>query len=165
MTARTLIMRNDQVGGQRLDVPDRGEQILNFIKVFSKNTDVVSFFETTGFMRVMGQWQNKKIDDKIMVYRSSFLPGSFFSQAFVPVISGVQKSPGLMIDNSLIFSSSILVYSLDGSGKLVSPAARTISLPKNCAGRSPVLSSNGYSRLPFVCDDGTSVQLRLVDLK
>ena len=166
VAARSLILRGLQLGGTNLSLKDRAESIINVTKTFTKNSDLVSFFETTKALRAQGTWNAKPVDAQIPIYRSTFLPGSLFSQIFVPVLASSSQKPGILVDNSQIFSNSILVYTLENDGRLSNQIQRSLDAPANCKlRRVPMLSEKNSSRLAFVCQEGEQLELRLVDLQ
>jgi hypothetical protein len=141
-----------------------GEQIRGITKSYRRGKDWVTFFETTDYLRVQGTWNSRKVDSKSLIYRSTFLPGQFFSQAFIPVIASAQQLPGILVNNSMIFSNTILIYAVDENGQLSSPISRTFALPRNCSMRNPQINEQGYTRLVLLCKEATGYELRSVNL-
>jgi len=166
ISARALLFRNDQVGGIQISLPDRSDAIANITKSFSKGRDLVSFVETVTTMQIQGTWDGRKVRSQIPIYRSAFATGLNFSQIFVPVVVSQGQLPGLVVDNSLFFSNSVLIYSLEKDGVLTSNIDRSIDIPKGCRmRRTPLLTTENYSRLAFICFENDKLELRLVDLQ
>lgn len=165
ISGRSLLLRNDNLGGNRIDLTDRNEALISITKSFVQESNMTTFFETTEFLRAQGTWKQQKINAKVPVYRSTFLPGSLFSQIFVPVIVSADQQPGILIDNSRFFSRSVFVYALNREGALTSSIERSIDLPANCnLRRVPMLNEAKHSRLAFLCQEKDQLELRLVDL-
>lgn len=165
MLARSLRLKGVRLYARKLNLPERGEEIVDITKTFYKGREGVTFYETTDFLRVYGSWQGRRINDKALVYRSTFLPGKYFSQSFVPVVVSPEQIPGILVNNSQIFSNTILTYSLSADGKLVSPISRTFDLPKGCFMRNPQIGPGLYSQLSFLCKENAGYELRFLDLK
>ena len=163
--ARSVVMRDGQFSPLKLTLPDLGEQIISILKSFTARSDVLTFFETTDWLRAQGHWNSSAVNAKAPVYRSSFLPGSLFTQLFVPVVVTGKRSPGVMFDNSQLFSSSAVVYAIGEDGKLSASVNRTFSIPTNCLGRTPVLNDQSFTRLSFLCDQGDRFELKFLDLQ
>lgn len=151
VAARAIIKNEDQFLMQNLSLPDKEEQIIGILKSFFKGQDNIHQFETSDYIRFKGQWWQKKVNEKIKVYRSSFLPGKLFSQLFVPILDRDNHSPAIFFDNSPLFSNTTLIYHLDKKGKLVSPINKSLHIPEECIGRSPIQDKNGIYRLVFLC--------------
>ncbi len=167
ISARTLLFRNDQLGGIDLSLPDRSDAIATVTKSFAKGRDLVSFVETAKTMQVQGTWNSRPVNAKIPLYRSSFYgTKDLFSQSFVPVVISRDQLPGLVVNNSLISSNSASVFSLDKEGQLTSLIKRSIEIPDNCRMlRNTWLTSDSYSRLAFICRENEKIDLRLLDLQ
>lgn len=166
LTGRSLVLKNDVLSGHRVSLQDRGEGMVSIIKSFLRGDNMMTFIETSEYLRAQGRWNNQSLDAQVPVYRSTFLPGSLFSQIFVPVVVSAEQNPGIVIDNSKFFSRSIFVYAIDRAGQLTSSIERSIDLPSHCnLRRVPMVNEQNFSRLTFLCQEQDQLKLKLVDLK
>ncbi len=161
--SRSLVLKNQQFLEIQTSFPLSEEQIIGSIQTFVRGSEVVNFTETTTALRVQGNWIGRTIDSKIPVFRSTFLPGSIFKQLFVPLTLGPEKRPALFFDNSPLFSRTSLVYFLDQDGQLKSPLRYTISIPADCLGRNPNIDEQGNSKMVYLCNTKSGVELRILD--
>jgi len=151
LVGRSLVSLKDRWLENQLQIPLSKEKILGSLKSFVRENDVVSFLETTDYLRAQGHWYGKRIDTQVAIYRSTFLPGATFSQLFDPVLVGRERRPGLAINNGVLFSNSLLVYSLTEKGQLVAPIENSYLIPEECQSRLPSVDPAGKTTLVFLC--------------
>ncbi len=172
-SARSLVLRGNKIGGTKLEIPRAQEGLTGVLKTYTTDTDILAFADTTRYMRAMGKWNGKAVDAKTPIYRSTFLPSYSYSQSFESVLVSKDRQPGVMIDNSQIFSNSAMIYTIESNGQMESSIERSIDIPRNCQmRRQPLMNEQQFSRLAFVCvEQGADkkptgkIDLRIIDLK
>jgi subtilisin family serine protease len=122
---------------------DPEEHLRGHIKTFAIDRQPISFFEGDTRLVAQGSYQNKNFHAESQIYRSSFLPGAYFTQRFYPVLisdtarGASFKKPGLFVDNSKVFSTTAEIWTLNEKNQLIVPLALSYSLPENCMSMNP----------------------------
>ena len=167
ISGRSLFEEGSGFRQQKFELDLTGEKIMSTLKSFVRGQEQVSILATTDFIRAQGQWDGRKVNSQVAVYRSSFLPGNMFNQVLMPVLIGSEQRPGIMMDNSKFFSHSISVYALNKNGELKSPVRLSFLMPEGCVA-APLSYWNelGYSRILLRCQtEGTSGEILMMDLQ
>ncbi|MBL7672267.1 MAG: S8 family serine peptidase [Bdellovibrionaceae bacterium] len=158
VTARSVVLSEQGLQVNRLTVPSLPEKIGGIIKTFVQGQNSLTFFETSEFARAQGSWKGQRIDSKFSIPSSTFLPGFDFRQTAMPVLVGDLQKPGILVDESAIFSRTVTLFTLEGQG-IRSTAGNTFALPGNCQNKNPGIGVNGRSVLTFMCKEPNSVKI------
>lgn len=124
---------------------------INVLAVFYHKGSPVYLYESKSQLLVYDQ-RNLSLPATSPIYRYSFLPGSIFSQLFLPVIvgSGSSRTPALYVDHSAVQKGRVSVLKVKASG-VTRPVSSTLQLPEHCTALNPVASS-ANSKMEFVLD-------------
>jgi len=147
---------------------DPEEHLRGHIKTFLIDRQSISFFEGDTRLIAQGSYQNKPFHTESQIYRSSFLPGAYFTQRFYPVLvsngGSSAKKPGLFVDNSKVFSATAEIWTLDDKNQLVVPLSMSYSLPDHCASMNPSRWSNQDVAVVLCQTDGKAQKLLFMGL-
>lgn len=148
------------------EIQDPFERVLGLVKTFEIDKDVLSFFESDTRLTVIGTQYGKPFMADSPIYRSSFLPGQYFTQRFFPMFVGnvEAKSPALYVDNTSLFAPTTTVWTLNASNDLISPIRLSFEIPKDCETLNPARFASVYS-LALLCETAGQTTIKFVELK
>jgi len=163
---RSLLFEPEGVVESSLELPKDRDAIRGIVKTFrGPNADIVSLLQTKSFFRVQGQWRGKNIDEKQLLYRTTFMPGASFAQRLSPVLVGKSRRPGLLLDNTLAFSNTALVYQLHDDGAFFAPVQQSYQIPAGCLLKNVEFAQSDYHKVPVLCarENGLEVLWMVLD--
>ncbi len=145
---------------------DPYERILGLVKTFEVNNESISFYEADTRLNAVGTRNGKSFNVDSPIYRSSFLPGQFFTQRFFPMFVGkdINKTPALYVDNTLLFSPTIAAWTLNERNELIVPLRLSFEVPEGCKAMNPAKFISGYA-LTLLCRESDHSSLKFIELK
>lgn len=164
--ARTAYMSDDEIEPVLLtELTDPRERLLSHVKSFKNDDGYYSFFETDTTLAVTSRLSSGATRQaEAPIFRFSFLPGRLFSQRLIPLLVGSEQRPGVYINNQIVYSPTVYVWTVNQNGELTIPLRHSYVIPESCQALNP--TREGVAKLVLACrnQDSTLRELKLLEL-
>lgn len=142
----------DKITSARFEHMDQHDNLVSLSTIHERDDGYQVMFESKKNLLLQnfdqqGQFQSSS---KKPIYRSSFLPGSFFTEMFYPLMSDDQEAHVMYyVDSSSIRSQSVYFHKIIND-EVLTPLSSTLRVPDDCVTYRPVFF-NSTRYVSFHC--------------